>query len=297
MERTINISINCKGKTAVNGWTSYKTPQQATILLEHVSGYPSLVSKSIQDELVKYHHRVCMYDRPGYMLSPQGYAPISPVTLERALSSALRIAGEEGPFYLVGHHTGAEYSQIFANINYDSVVGMSFIYPTYTALVGLLNTNQTESIRLARAQAMTDGSLLPDTNLALQRLNFQRALAALGTWMTSPPALSDTSSSSQNLTEWALSSPYLAQAQFFELSMQPQLAEIISDMKPPLDTLKRLPIKLFGVSPERSTQEEYKMATNAYFKVDISDPDNLQPLSLRRVAQEISLHISQLHLF
>ncbi|KAJ2452236.1 hypothetical protein EV183_003094 [Coemansia sp. RSA 2336] len=238
-----------------------------------------------------------MYDRPGYMLSPQGYAPISPVTLERTLSSALRAAGEEGPFYLVGHHSGAEYSQIFANINYESVVGMSLVYPTDTALLGLLNANQTDSIRMARAQAMTDSSLLPDTNLALPRLNLQRALAALGTWMTSPPSLSDASSSSQNLTEWALSSPYLAQAQFFELSMQPQLAEVIRDMKPPVEALKRLPVKLFGVNPERSTQEEYRMATSGYFKVDVSDPDNLQPLSLRRVAQEIALHISQLHLF
>ncbi|KAJ2362004.1 hypothetical protein H4S01_004999, partial [Coemansia sp. RSA 2610] len=94
-----------------------------------------------------------MYDRPGYMFSPQGYTPMSPVTMERALSSALRKIGEVGPFYVVGHRSGAEYAQVFANMNLDLVVGAALVYPTDTALVGLLSANQTESVRMAKAQA------------------------------------------------------------------------------------------------------------------------------------------------
>ncbi|KAJ2165356.1 hypothetical protein GGH15_003411, partial [Coemansia sp. RSA 562] len=255
IERTVSLSISCKGGFPIEerNW-QHKMPHHSTILLEHVSGYPSIVSKSLQNALIMQNHRVCVYDRPGYMYSPQGYTPISPVTMEQALSSALREAGEEGPFYVVGHRSGAEYAQVFSNINRGSVVGMALVYPTDTALGGLLSPNQTASIRQAMAQAMVDNTMLPDSNLVLSRLNIQRILAPLGTWMTSPPTISDTSSSSQNITEWALTSPSLAQAQYLEMQQQPQLAHAISNMKLPPIGVNQLPVVLFGVNPDRDAQ-------------------------------------------
>ncbi|KAJ1734690.1 hypothetical protein LPJ61_000930, partial [Coemansia biformis] len=231
IERTVNISITCSGESSSWASATYPRPlSKSVVLIEHVAGYPSLVSKSLQNALLELNHRVCVYDRPGYARSPQGYAPITPVTLERALSSALHSIGEKGPFYVVGHRSGAEYARLFAALNQGKVVGMAFVYPTEAALLSLLGPNQSLHTRIAEAQAMADSKLLPEPNLRPSHLGVQRALAALGTWMTSPPVISDANRASQKATEWALSSPYLAQAQYFEVQQQPQLAQIIQEM-------------------------------------------------------------------
>ncbi|PIA18471.1 hypothetical protein COEREDRAFT_6702 [Coemansia reversa NRRL 1564] len=297
IERTLAISVSCMG--GLNDESTHaafqRPPSKATILLEHVSGYPSFISRSIQTSLIKQNHRVCVYDRPGYMFSPQGYAPISHVVMERALSIALHHIGEKGPFYVVGHRSGSEYAQLFSTINADVVVGMAFIYPTELALLGLLMPNQSALIREATAQAMSDSSLLPESNLEPARLNFQRALAALGTWMTNPPTISNSDTASQNATEWALSSPYLAQAQFFEMSQQPQLVEVIRNLNSPLVNMRKLPVILFGVQIDPSIQTTYKETVSDRFVVETVDQNNLQSLSIERIAAQISLHILKLH--
>ncbi|KAJ2778660.1 hypothetical protein H4R18_004474 [Coemansia javaensis] len=304
-EHSVDLSVVCRG--AVDGWQPNSQPKplsRVTILIEHVAGYPSAVSKSVQNALLAQNHRVCMYDRPGYALSPQGYSPVSPVTMERALSNALRRIGEPGPFYVVGHRSGAEYARLFAAANQGSVAGMAFIYPTSDALLGLLAPNQSQPIRTAISLAMTDSRLLPDSSLQPAHLNTQRVLAALGTWLTSPPTISDPDRASQKATEWALSSPYLAQAQFFEAQQQPQLVQIIQDLDAPAGAAaaamgagvqRRLPIMLFGVSTDPIVQKDYLSAAMKQFDILIADPHDVQPLSLGRVARQISVLIAQLH--
>ncbi|KAJ2768718.1 hypothetical protein IWQ57_003416, partial [Coemansia nantahalensis] len=226
MERTVNISIACNGGPSRWGAITLPDPPSGpTILIEHVAGYPSLVSRSLHDSMVEQGHRVCVYDRPGYGHSPQGFSPISPVTLERALSSSLRTIGENGPFYVIGHRSGAEYARLFATLNRGAVIGMALVYPTDGALRSLLGPKQSEPVRIAAAQAMLDGRLLPEPGLSRLRLNAQRALAALGTWLTSPPTVPDTNHAGQKEAEWVLLSPYLAQAQYFEMLQQPELAQ------------------------------------------------------------------------
>ncbi|KAJ2712502.1 hypothetical protein H4R19_002719 [Coemansia spiralis] len=296
VERTVNISLACHGGHSRWGPEgSPKLPPKATVLIEHVAGYPSLVSRSLHSALVAQGHRVCAYDRPGYAHTPQGYSPISPVTLERALSSSLRSVGEGGPFFVVGHRSGAEYARLFAALNRGSVIGMAFVYPTDMALLSLLGHTQSEPVRVATARAMSDSRLLPEPGLGRLHLNAQRALAALGTWLTSPPTISDTNISSQPETEWALSSPYLAQAQYFEMLQQPQLAQVIQKMDEPADMRRKLPIILLGVSADRIVQKDYLAAVASNLDVVIADPRGLQPLSLTSVARHISQHIALLH--
>ncbi|KAJ2697649.1 hypothetical protein FB645_005860, partial [Coemansia sp. IMI 203386] len=82
--------------------------------------------------------------------------------------------------------------------------------------------------------------------------------------------------------EWALSSPDLSQAQFFELTQQPVLAEAI--MQPDTFGLDdyRLPVLLLGLGANEQAQTAYLSTVSSQYKVEISDPTENQPLSLNR---------------
>ncbi|KAJ2806083.1 hypothetical protein H4R21_001017 [Coemansia helicoidea] len=140
---------------------------------------------------------------------------------------------------------------------------------------------------------MLDGRLLPEPGLSRLRLNAQRALAALGTWLTSPPTVPDTNHAGQKEAEWVLLSPYLAQAQYFEMLQQPELAQVIQEMNTPANAPWKMPIVLFGVSTNPVVQRDYLVAVANNFDVVIADARSLQPLSLSTVARHISQHIAQ----
>ncbi|KAJ2487203.1 hypothetical protein IWW37_005325, partial [Coemansia sp. RSA 2050] len=161
--RPVTIAIRCTGKLPMGIRSNRNSrPHSPTIIIEHAIGYPSLVSQSLHAALVAQNHRVCAYDRPGYMLSPQGYAPIAPDSMEQALASALHNAGEKAPFYVVGHHSGSEYAHLFANARPEQVVGMSFIYPTAAALQGLLAGATKTAIGISLSESMASVGLLSE---------------------------------------------------------------------------------------------------------------------------------------
>ncbi|KAJ1988690.1 hypothetical protein GGI25_006296, partial [Coemansia spiralis] len=209
-------------------------PQGATILIEHMSGFPSLIVRSIQDALVEQNHRVCIYDRPGFMLSPQGYAPISPKAMEEALGDALANINEHGPYYVIGHHSGSEYAHIFARTNRLSVVGMSFLYPTASALLGLLSDGIDFAKRKKISSGMVGDSMIAESTSTLASLNLQRMLAAIGIWANGfstevYPTVGTKSGNNAALT-WALDNPSMVQAQYYELLRRQSTIQILEEV-------------------------------------------------------------------
>ncbi|KAJ2814933.1 hypothetical protein GGI24_006219, partial [Coemansia furcata] len=215
------MSIRCTGRSPLEVMHNRDSQRQkATIVIEHAIGYPSLVSQSLHAALVAQNHRVCAYDRPGYMLSPQGYAPIAPYALEQALASALHNAGEKAPFYVVGHHSGSEYAHLLAKARPEQVVGMSFIYPTAAALHGLLAGVAKTAIGSSLSEAMASVGLLSEADDSAVSLNRQRAICALGLSPSASSTISGIHGIDQSVIGWALSASDLAQAQYFEMSQR-----------------------------------------------------------------------------
>jgi len=88
--------------------------------------FGSLSWDSIQSEVGKFT-RACSYDRAGIMWSEPGPRPRDGETIARELAALLDVAGEDGPFVLVGHAWGGAYVRIFAGQNPDAVCGMVLI--------------------------------------------------------------------------------------------------------------------------------------------------------------------------
>lgn len=67
--------------------------------------------------------RYCWWDRPGLAWSENAPSPFSAGTSAGALSEALAIKGEEGPFILVGAGIGGIYSRVFSARNVRNIAG------------------------------------------------------------------------------------------------------------------------------------------------------------------------------
>ena len=74
---------------------------------------------------------MCSYDRAGYGWSEP--APWPPTAARQAenLFNALTVAGERGPYVLVGHSYGAYVVRAFARTHADSVVGVVLVDPAH----------------------------------------------------------------------------------------------------------------------------------------------------------------------
>jgi pimeloyl-ACP methyl ester carboxylesterase len=74
--------------------------------------------------------RVCSYDRAGYGQSDMGPLPRDGRAVAKDLDQALRKAGINGPFVVVGHSIGAFYVRIFAELRAADVAGMVLVDPS-----------------------------------------------------------------------------------------------------------------------------------------------------------------------
>lgn len=84
---------------------------------------------NIQDQVAQYA-RVVTYDRAGYGWSGRAGLPRTTERIAVELRGALRAAGIEPPFILVGHSQGGLNMQHFARLFPDDVVGAVFVDPT-----------------------------------------------------------------------------------------------------------------------------------------------------------------------
>ena len=71
--------------------------------------------------------RVCSYDRAGIMWSESRAEPRSAVRIADELHALLAVAGEEGPYVMVGHSLGGPLIRVFADRFPDEVAGLVFV--------------------------------------------------------------------------------------------------------------------------------------------------------------------------
>ncbi len=102
------------------------------------SGDPTVVLESDLDQLgslswslvqngVGEFTRVCSYDRAGIMWSEPGPRPRDGEVIASELAAVLDVAGEDGPYVMVGHALGGAYVRIFVGHNPDKVCGMVLV--------------------------------------------------------------------------------------------------------------------------------------------------------------------------
>ena len=94
-----------------------------TVVLQNGLGGMSVLWSRIT-EPVSRTTRVCAYDRAGQGWSDDVGAPQDGVAIAADLHTLLRLAGETGPYVLVGHSAGGVYSMIYADRYPDEVAGM-----------------------------------------------------------------------------------------------------------------------------------------------------------------------------
>ena len=100
-----------------------------TVLLE--SGYRSAARAwdKVMPMIGRYA-RVCAYDRAGYGRSDPGPLPRDGAATARDLDAALRAAGIDGPFVMVGHSAGGLYVRLFSDLRPREVVAMVLVDPS-----------------------------------------------------------------------------------------------------------------------------------------------------------------------
>ena len=103
--------------------------KKPTVLLE--GGYMPVLD-SMEDWVFNAQQngtigRYCWWDRPGIAWSENAPSPHSAGMSSDALSEALALQGEEGPFILVGAGMGGIYSRIFSARNVRNIAGKNCI--------------------------------------------------------------------------------------------------------------------------------------------------------------------------
>lgn len=136
------------------------------VLLETGMGSWSFYWRLVQPEMAKFA-RVCSYDRLGFGWSQPGSPPRSADRIAAELHEALQIAGEPGPYLLVGHSLGGIFVRQFARLYPQEVSGM--------LLLDSAHEDQLERMPWARKEAQSVQTVF--TFLAvLHRLGILRLL-------------------------------------------------------------------------------------------------------------------------
>ena len=120
---THDIHLNCVGRGS------------PTVVFESdLDQYGSLSWVPVQEKIGELT-RACSYDRAGILWSEPGPLPRDGETIARELHTVLDIAGEEGPYILVGHAFGGAYVRIFAGEYPDDVSGMVLLESSHPEML------------------------------------------------------------------------------------------------------------------------------------------------------------------
>ncbi|KAL4884357.1 hypothetical protein BJY04DRAFT_7110 [Aspergillus karnatakaensis] len=124
--RNYQVHLDCVGNTTTHA-------SAPTVLLE---GGEGPVEHTLQPFIDELHQkgavpRYCYWDRPGFAWSDNAPSPFSAGMASDALSEALALANEEGPWILVSSGVGSIYSRIFASRHLLEVKGIFLIDPLH----------------------------------------------------------------------------------------------------------------------------------------------------------------------
>ncbi|KAE8353024.1 hypothetical protein BDV28DRAFT_133990 [Aspergillus coremiiformis] len=119
------IHLNCIG----NPGRKKDGDRTPTVLLEGSDGPVEHTLQPFIDDVYRNGSidRYCYWDRPGYAWSDNAPSPYSAGMAADALSEALALAGEEGPWVLVAAGVGGIHSRIFASRHLLQVRGIMLI--------------------------------------------------------------------------------------------------------------------------------------------------------------------------
>ena len=130
------IQLDCRGTGA------------PTVVLEAgLDALGSLSWSAVQDSIAATA-RVCAYTRAGLLWSDAAAAPFSTVGAANDLHVALKRAGEEAPFVLVGHSIGGLYG-----VKYTELYGAE--------VAGLVLVDSSHPDQVARLESATGVSMMP----------------------------------------------------------------------------------------------------------------------------------------
>jgi pimeloyl-ACP methyl ester carboxylesterase len=101
-----------------------------TVILEGGAGLGSVTWAWVQPRVAE-RTRVVAYDRAGVGWSERGPQPRDAEQVATELHTALRAAGIEGPYVLVGHSFGGLYVRVFADRYPEEVSGLVLVDPTH----------------------------------------------------------------------------------------------------------------------------------------------------------------------
>ncbi|KAL2821715.1 hypothetical protein BDW59DRAFT_108495 [Aspergillus cavernicola] len=126
--RNYQVHLDCVGNSSSTGDKSIPT-----VLLEAGEGPVEDTLQPFVDELHQKGAigRYCYWDRPGMAWSDNAPSPFSAGMASDALSEALALANEEGPWVLVSAGIGSIYNRIFASRHLLEVEGIFLIDPLH----------------------------------------------------------------------------------------------------------------------------------------------------------------------
>ncbi|KAA8643576.1 hypothetical protein EYZ11_003194 [Aspergillus tanneri] len=124
---TNRVHLACVGNNTVNNTAD--VPRQPTILVEGGEGPVEHTLQPFMDDAYQNGtiDRYCYWDRPGFGWSDNAPSPYSAGMAADALSEALALSGEEGPWIIVSAGIGGIYSRIFASRHLPEINGIMFI--------------------------------------------------------------------------------------------------------------------------------------------------------------------------
>ncbi|KAL5052082.1 hypothetical protein BDW71DRAFT_170124 [Aspergillus fruticulosus] len=120
------VHLDCVGNSSYNN-------SIPTVLLEAGEGPVEHTLQPFVDELYQKGTipRYCYWDRPGMAWSDNAPSPFSAGMASDALSEALALADEDGPFVLISAGIGSIYSRIFASRHLLETKGIFLIDPLH----------------------------------------------------------------------------------------------------------------------------------------------------------------------
>ncbi|MFN2149021.1 MAG: alpha/beta fold hydrolase [Anaerolineales bacterium] len=120
---THSIHLNCTGSGS------------PTVLFESDLDQYGVLSWALVQPAIAEFTRACSYDRAGILWSDPGPLPRDGETIARELEAVLNVAGEEGPYVLVGHAFGGAYARIFTGLYRDQVCGMVLLESSHPEML------------------------------------------------------------------------------------------------------------------------------------------------------------------
>jgi pimeloyl-ACP methyl ester carboxylesterase len=120
---THSIHLNCTGSGS------------PTVLFESDLDQYGVLSWALVQPAIAEFTRACSYDRAGILWSEPGPLPRDGETIARELEAVLNVAGEGGPYVLVGHAFGGAYARIFTGLYRDQVCGMVLLESSHPEML------------------------------------------------------------------------------------------------------------------------------------------------------------------